>query len=215
MNGVQRAVFPGIIAGSLFVILLTTLIARPQVVLASANFTSNPILDVAPLEQAEQAVPVLDVFTGENASPDAAENGTGDCALPGQYPDSVRQWCGLIQQHAAQAGVDARLVAAVITQESGGNPDAYSKSGAVGLMQVMPRDGLASSFTCINGPCFSSRPSTQELYDPEFNISYGTQMLAGLIQKHGNIRDALMAYGPVNVGYYYADLVLGIYNSYQ
>jgi len=44
------------------------------------------------------------------------------------------------------------LIAAVILQESGGDPSAYSSSGAVGLMQVMPRDGIAAEFMCVNGP---------------------------------------------------------------
>jgi soluble lytic murein transglycosylase-like protein len=68
---------------------------------------------------------------------------------------------------------------------------------------------------CVNGPCFSSRPSTEELYEPEFNISYGTRMLAGLIQKHGDIREALRAYGPMNMGYAYADIVLNIFRQHQ
>ena len=54
-----------------------------------------------------------------------------------------------------------------------------------------------------------------ELYDPEFNISYGTRMLSNLNNKYSNLRDALMAYGPANVGYYYADIVLGLYESYK
>jgi len=39
-------------------------------------------------------------------------------------------------------------------------------------------------------------------------------MLAGLVGKTGNLRDALKSYGPMNVGYYYADKVLGIYQNY-
>jgi hypothetical protein len=53
-----------------------------------------------------------------------------------------------------------------------------------------------------------------ELFDPEYNVAYGANMLAGLINYHGNVRDALKAYGPKDVGYYYADLVLGIANSH-
>jgi soluble lytic murein transglycosylase-like protein len=106
------------------------------------------------------------------------------------------------------------LIAALITQESAGKPDAYSHSGAVGLMQVMSRDGIAAKFQCKNGPCFYDRPSMAELYDPEFNIQWGTQFLASLLARHGNIRDALKAYGPMDRGYEYADLVLSIYNRY-
>lgn len=140
--------------------------------------------------------------------------GSGKCSLNSQLSGSILQWCDLIDKYAGQNNLDANLVAALITQESGGDPNAYSGSGAVGLMQVMPNDGLAASFTCPAGPCFAGRPSSQELFDPEYNIAYGTRMLAGLIQKYGSIREALKNYGPGNVGYYYADLVLGILNSY-
>jgi soluble lytic murein transglycosylase-like protein len=107
-------------------------------------------------------------------------------------------------------------VAAVIEVESAGNAHAYSNSGAVGLMQIMPRDGLASQFQCINGPCFAGRPSMDELYEPAFNISYGSRYLAGLISRsEGDLRQALMGYGPKDMGYTYADLVLNKYQQYQ
>ena len=109
----------------------------------------------------------------------------------------------------------AFLSAAVIWQESGGDPAAYSHSGAVGLMQVMPRDGIAAAFMCPNGPCFANRPAITELEDPEFNISYGVGMLAGLYQRYGDLRQALKAYGPMDVGYSYADTVLGLYQQYR
>jgi hypothetical protein len=37
-------------------------------------------------------------------------------------------------------------------------------------------------------------------------------MLAGLLQRYGNMREALRAYGPMDVGYGYADIVMGIYS---
>jgi soluble lytic murein transglycosylase-like protein len=99
--------------------------------------------------------------------------------------------------------------------ESGGDPEAYSSSGAVGLMQVMPRDGLAADFECANGPCFASRPTIEELLQPEFNLEYGTHMLASLITRLGSEREALKAYGPMDVEYSYADRVLAIFERYQ
>ena len=136
------------------------------------------------------------------------------CRVSSKYPEDILQWCELITAKAEQTGLSPDLVAALIWQESGGNPLAYSKSGAVGLMQVMPRDGLAANFTCANGPCFASRPSIAELQDPEFNVGYGTGMLAGLVKHSGSLREALKAYGPMDVGYYYADKVLGIFQRY-
>jgi hypothetical protein len=137
------------------------------------------------------------------------------CMVSEKYPHKIRQWCQLISQYSHQNNLDADLIAALIWQESGGNPAAYSRSGAVGLMQVMPRDGIASSFMCKNGPCFTNRPTISELEDPEFNIKYGTRMLANLHSHYGNLRDALKHYGPMDVGYSYADKVWNIYNNYK
>jgi hypothetical protein len=148
----------------------------------------------------------------DSAHPSGSNN--SPCPISQRFPSSVRRWCGVIAQHAGKHGLPPDLVAALIWQESGGDPVAYSQSGAVGLMQIMPSDGLAASFQCANGPCFSSRPSTGELKDPEFNISYGTRMLASLVGKTGSLREALKSYGPMDVGYYYADKVLGIYQTY-
>lgn len=146
-------------------------------------------------------------------SSDASQTAV-ECAVSDGFPQAVRQWCGIITRYADQHGFPADLVAAVIWQESGGDPLATSHSGAVGLMQVMPRDGVAASFRCISGPCFSSRPSSSQLQDPEFNVEYGTRMLAELVQRHGSLREALKAYGPMDRGYSYADRVLGLYRQY-
>jgi hypothetical protein len=102
-----------------------------------------------------------------------------------------------------------------VGQESGGNPEAFSQSGAVGLMQIMPRDGIAASFQCSNGPCFNNRPSIDELKDPQFNLKYGTSMLKGLVVKHGDLREALRSYGPMDVGYTYADRVINLFADYK
>jgi len=79
----------------------------------------------------------------------------------------------------------------------------------------MPRDGLAAGFMCKNGPCFHKRPSIAELQDPEFNIAYGSKMLAGLYHKSGSMREALKSYGPMDAGYSYSDKVLGIYKRFR
>lgn len=137
------------------------------------------------------------------------------CQVSSSYPDGILQWCEVITAQALRAELPPDLIAAVILQESGGNESAYSKSGAVGLMQVMPRDGIAASFECINGPCFASRPTIEELLNPEYNIQYGSQMLAGLIARSGDLREALKSYGPMDVNYHYADTVLAIYENYR
>ena len=136
--------------------------------------------------------------------------------LNSQYPANIQKWKSLIEQSAAEHNIDPDLVAAVMLQESGGQEQVISSSGAVGLMQVMPRDGIAATFMCGSSPCFSNRPSSSKLLDPAFNVDYGTRMLVKLISSHeGSLREALYDYGPMDVGYAYADIVLAIYAQYQ
>jgi soluble lytic murein transglycosylase-like protein len=164
----------------------------------------------------QQSIPVVEAAApAVTASPattpaGSSSNSEAKTSYTLALPDNIAPWCGLIEASAAKYGVNPKLIAAVMLQESGGQADVISASGAVGLLQVMPRDGLAASFMCANGPCFAGRPSTQELLDPAFNVDYGVRMLANLITKNGSEREALKAYGPYNIGYYYADKVLAI-----
>lgn len=50
----------------------------------------------------------------------------------------ILKYKGLIQRYAAKEAVDARLVCALIVQESGFNEKAESGVGALGLTQLMP-----------------------------------------------------------------------------
>ena len=151
----------------------------------------------------------------QNPLSDAPVTSGETCQVHPEFPEGVYQWCELITRVATTHGLDPDLIAALILQESGGDPSAYSRSGAVGLMQVMPRDGLAAGFDCPNGPCFAKRPTIRELEEPVFNVEYGTQMLAGLISREGGVRDALKFYGPMDMGYRYADKVLAIWSRYN
>ena len=144
-----------------------------------------------------------------------SEAQTPSTQLNSQFPESIQQWKTIIETSAANSGLNPNLIAAVMLQESGGDPRAYSISGAVGLMQVMPKDGIASEFICGNHPCFNSRPTINELLDPQFNIQYGSNYLARLIYQNSSEREALKAYGPMDVEYYYADIVLAIYENYR
>jgi soluble lytic murein transglycosylase-like protein len=206
-----RLVIPGaIFASFLLTVLLLSLTARvtyPLVALAAAEATDQPQESAQTASSAQGQEPAVETLPPADAF-------SGQCDVSPSFPQNVLQWCDYITYYANERGLLPDLVAALILQESGGDPLAFSKSGAVGLMQVMPNDGLAATFMCQSGPCFSNRPSTNELQDPEFNIAYGTKYLASLLAKYGNLRDALKSYGPMNVGYYYADIVLAIFQNY-
>lgn len=80
-----------------------------------------------------------------------------------------------IHQYSAQYRVDPFLAIAVIKNESGFNPDAESKTGALGLMQIMPETGswIAKS---TDFPNFKAKM----LMLPELNIKFGCWYLSEL-----------------------------------
>ena len=193
-------VVPAVFIGCLVVIWVGTV--------AASKMPSQALL--APTQTAISAANLEASQTAEIETVDK----NNSCTLSNQYPAEILQWCSLIETAAQETGLPANLIAAVMLQESGGASDVISSSGAVGLMQVMPRDGIAADFMCINGPCFASRPTIEELLDPAYNVQFGSQMLAGLVSRHGSYREALFRYGPSDIGYYYADLVLKIWENY-
>jgi len=183
----------------------------------SAGFSyPTPVQAAAPVPaQPEGLEPPAQTISEEAALTAAQEQTSAEtCAVSARFPEEIRQWCDLITHYARKRGLPPDLIAALIWQESGGRPDAVSHSGAIGLMQVMPSDGAAAEFMCANGPCFADRPASAKLLDPEFNISYGTRLLAAYLARSGDLREALKAYGPMDYGYYYADRVLALYQQY-
>ena len=93
-----------------------------------------------------------------------------------------------IQKYATQYGVDPELIVAMMSQESGANPNAKSKKGAQGLMQLMPATARSLGVA--------------DPWDPEQNIAGGVRYIAQFVKKYnGDIEKALWAYnaGPGNV----------------
>ncbi len=115
--------------------------------------------------------------------------------------DKTLSYCNQIRKASQETGIDHKIVAALILWESGGNSDSFSSDGAIGLMQVMPRDGIAANFYCGDSPCFSNRPTTKELLDPTFNIEYGASLLRENIDSWGSLQEGLHHYGPANTPY--------------
>jgi soluble lytic murein transglycosylase-like protein len=89
-----------------------------------------------------------------------------------------------IEEAASEAGIDAALVHAVITAESGYNPSALSRTGAQGLMQLMP--GTAKRY------------AVKDAYDPKQNIRGGTLYLRDLLDMFDN--DLKLAVAAYNAG---------------
>ena len=102
------------------------------------------------------------------------------------YPLHYEQ---IVRGHARNYHLDPALLAAVIYQESKFKADARSKSGAIGLMQLLP--GTAEGIAVHTG---GTRFRTADLYNPEINVRYGSWYLRHLLEKYGDERTALAAY---------------------
>ena len=95
----------------------------------------------------------------------------------------------IVRGHARNYRLDPALLAAVIYQESKFRPHARSKSGAIGLMQLLP--ATAKGIAIHTG---GSRFRVSDLDDPEINVRYGAWYLRHLLDKYGDERTALAAY---------------------
>ena len=111
-----------------------------------------------------------------------ADHAVQEIKLPLRHDDIIRQ-------QAADKGVDASLIAAVIYTESHFR-DQTSHAGATGLMQLLPSTAHYIAHKS-GGTAFVSG----DLSTPQINISYGSWYLRYLLDKYdGNEELALAAY---------------------
>jgi len=93
--------------------------------------------------------------------------------------------------HAATVyHVDPYLVAAVIKCESNFDPSAISSAGSKGLMQV--GDEAAADMASF-GYVDETRYASDNLFDPETNIFYGTAYLSYLLARYDDDEEAAVA----------------------
>lgn len=91
------------------------------------------------------------------------------------------EFTSMIQRIARSAGVNENLVHAVVQAESGYNPKARSHAGAIGLMQLMPAT--------------AKRYGVTNIWDPEQNVTGGSQYLKDLLELFdNNLQLAVAAY---------------------
>jgi soluble lytic murein transglycosylase-like protein len=87
----------------------------------------------------------------------------------------------IVREAAERHRVDPALVRAVIETESGWNPAAKSRKGAIGLMQMMPTT--------------AQRFGVNDAWSPQQNVDAGVRYLKVLLQRYdGNLDLALAAY---------------------
>jgi len=105
-------------------------------------------------------------------------------SLSPYWGPSIARWDSLIAHYAGMRGLDPDLVASIIYEESAGLPNQVSVVGAVGLMQIMPKE-----------TGFTWRPEKSELLKPSVNLSWGTRTFSQVVQQaEGSLSRALAAY---------------------
>lgn len=95
------------------------------------------------------------------------------------YSGYLSPYDDMVKSIAEEAGVNWKLVIAVMAQESAFDPNAESWAGARGLMQIIPR--------------FSVVENDSLLYDPETNIREGVRYLQQHLHRYAHL-DSLNRY---------------------
>jgi hypothetical protein len=104
---------------------------------------------------------------------------SGQAWMPSEA--DIRRFSSIIDVAAKSHGIEPALVQAVITAESGFNPNALSRKGASGLMQLMPDT--------------ARRYGVQNIFDPADNIQGGVRYLRDLLAMfNGDLRLAVAGY---------------------
>jgi soluble lytic murein transglycosylase-like protein len=96
-------------------------------------------------------------------------------------PAHRNEFGSMVSLAAKLHGLDPALLHAVVTVESGYNPKALSRRGAVGLMQLMPAT--------------ATRYAVSDIWDPRQNLNGGARYLRDLLGMfNNNLTLALAAY---------------------
>ncbi len=104
---------------------------------------------------------------------------SGQAWMPSEA--DIRRFSSIVEVAAKSHGIEPALVQAVITAESGFNPNALSRKGASGLMQLMPET--------------ARRYGVQNIFDPVENVHGGVRYLRDLLAMfNGDMRLALAGY---------------------
>jgi soluble lytic murein transglycosylase-like protein len=133
---------------------------------AGSSYQDLPAASIVAIEPLPDPLPVA-------ATPAAAQTPAAN--------SNVRD---LLARAGAQHNIDVELLASVVKAESGGHPDAVSRAGARGLMQLMPATAHALG--------------VKDVGQPDQNIAGGAAYLDALLRRYKN--DLSLALAAYNAG---------------
>ncbi len=98
------------------------------------------------------------------------------------------EYSDIVAACSAEFGVPEEMIYAVIHTESNFDPEAVSRAGAKGLMQIVEPTNEWIAFR------MGEEPMNERLFEPEFSIRRGTWLLSYTYNKYGSWEVALAAY---------------------
>lgn len=90
------------------------------------------------------------------------------------FLERAKQYIPIIDNAKNKYGIPRPFILSIIQKESSFLPNAKSRSGALGLMQLIPRYAATEAYLYLYNKKPNPRALINELYNPEKNILYGT-----------------------------------------
>lgn len=111
-------------------------------------------------------------------APGSMSSASWELGVGGQIPREARRWVPIVRCVTRNSLISPALVLAVMHTESGFDPRARSRTGACGLMQLIPGTGARAAVAYLTGR--RCQVPEAALFQPELNILLGVAYLEWL-----------------------------------